>query len=59
MVLSGGYGRYVTTGYKTNLRKKKTDYFTIWQFAATNWQSGVVKSPGISYNPTCVKYKHM
>lgn len=26
MVLSGGYGRYVTTEYKTNLRKNKTDY---------------------------------
>lgn len=26
MVLSGGYGRYVITVYKTNFRKNKTDY---------------------------------
>ena len=58
MVLSGGYGRYVTTGYKTNLRKKKTDIYNL-AVCATNWQSGVVKSPGISYNLICVKDKHM
>ena len=38
MVLSGGYGRYVTTGYKTNLRKKKTDYL---QFGSLRYKLAV------------------
>ncbi len=38
MVLSGGYGRYVTTGYKTNLRKKKIDYL---QFGSLRYKLAV------------------
>ena len=38
MVLSGGYGRYVNTGYKTNLRKKKTNYL---QFGTLRYKLAV------------------
>ncbi len=38
MVLSGGYGRYVTAGYETNLRKKKIDYL---QFGSLRYKLAV------------------
>ena len=38
MVLSGGYGRYVTMEYKMNLRKIKTDYL---QFGSLRYKLAV------------------
>lgn len=38
MVLSGGYGRYVTTEYKTNLHKRKADYL---QFGSLRYKLAV------------------